>query len=58
MSLYKAIEHQKEHRQQYRGAKLYSCKCRNHGSCSWCERSRTFNNIKRLEKSKSMEEQI
>lgn len=40
MSLNKAIEHGKEKRKQYRGAKAVDCTCRNHGSCSWCLNNR------------------
>lgn len=40
MSLDKAIEHGKEHRKPYRGAKAYFRSCRNHGGCPWCERNR------------------
>lgn len=40
MSLEKAIEHGKEHRKQYRGAKAVDKSCRNHGSCPWCSRNR------------------
>lgn len=36
MSMDKAIEHGKEKRKQYRGAKAVDCTCRNHGSCEWC----------------------
>ena len=36
MSLDKAIEHGKEHRKPYTGAKAIDCTCRNHGSCDWC----------------------
>jgi hypothetical protein len=42
MSLDKAIEHHKEHRKKYRGAKAVDSCCRNHGSCKWCEGNRTF----------------
>lgn len=38
MSLDKAIEHGKEERKPYRGAKAIDYTCRNHGSCDWCER--------------------
>ena len=38
--LYKAIEHGKEWRKPYRGTKAFDRSCRNHGSCSWCERNR------------------
>lgn len=40
MSLNKAIEAGKEHRQPYRGAKAVDQSCRNHGSCKWCEENR------------------
>ena len=41
MSLDKAIEHHKEKRKPYRGAKAIDCTCRNHGSCPWCVENRT-----------------
>ena len=40
MSLDKAIEHKKEHRKPYRGAKAIDSTCRNHGSCPWCRSNR------------------
>jgi hypothetical protein len=40
MSLDKAIEHGKEHRKQYRGAKYIDQSCRNHGDCPWCQMNR------------------
>lgn len=42
MSLDKAIEHGKEHREPYRGAKAIDATCRNHGGCQWCEGNRKF----------------
>lgn len=42
MSLDKAIEHRKEHRKPYRGSKIYSGECRNHGGCSWCAENRQY----------------
>lgn len=42
MSLDKAIEHGKEKRKQYIGAKAVDCSCRNHGTCSWCLSNRTI----------------
>ena len=42
MSLDKAIEHGKEKRKQYTGAKAVDCSCRNHGTCSWCLSNRTI----------------
>ena len=41
MGLDKAILHGKEKRKPYRGAKRWSCSCRNHGSCQWCRSNRT-----------------
>ena len=40
MSLDKAIEHGKEKRKPYRGAKAIDYTCRNHGSCDWCRENR------------------
>lgn len=37
MSLDKAIEHGKEKRKPYRGAKAVDSHCRNHGDCPWCQ---------------------
>lgn len=53
MSLDKSIQNGKEHRKQYRGAKLVDCQCRNHGSCHWCKMNRLYKNLKRLNKSKA-----
>ena len=47
MSLDKAIEHGKEKRKPYRGAKAIDATCRNHGSCKWCEENRTHGNKRR-----------
>ena len=55
MSLDKAIEHKKEHRKPYKGAKLVDVFCRNHGACSWCRENRTYKNLKRIEQAKSKE---
>ena len=41
MALDKAIEHGKEHRKPYRGAKKVDSSCRNHGGCPWCKGNRT-----------------
>lgn len=40
MTLNKGIEHHKEKRKPYRGAKAVDAMCRNHGSCLWCEENR------------------
>jgi hypothetical protein len=46
----KAIEHGKEHRKQYEGAKAVDKTCRNHGTCLWCSNNRQYKNKKVLEK--------
>lgn len=46
MSLNKAIKSGKEKRKPYRGAKACSKRCRNNGSCSYCESNRTHKNRK------------
>ena len=45
----KAIEHGKEKRKKYRGAKAIDASCRNHGTCEWCEGNRNYSNRKRRE---------
>lgn len=40
MSLDKGIMHNKEHRKEYHGTKVFDKTCRNHGSCSWCTENR------------------
>ena len=52
MSLDKAIEHNKEHRKKYRGAKSVDSTCRNHGSCLYCKENRTHKDMKLKEKEK------
>ena len=46
MSMDKAIEHGKEHRKKYRGAKAIDKSCRNHGGCPWCEGNRKHKYLK------------
>lgn len=53
MSLDKAIEHGKEHRRPYKGAKAVDRTCRNHGSCEWCHGNREYGSRKRLEGAES-----
>lgn len=48
MALDKAIEHGKEKRKPYYGAKAIDCSCRNHGSCLYCTNNRLYKNKKRL----------
>lgn len=47
MSLTKAIEHGKEHRKPYRGAKAADVTCRNHGGCPGCRMKREHKDKKR-----------
>ena len=42
MSLDKAIQHGKEKRKQYRGAKAIDPACRNHGDDNWSKSNRTI----------------
>ena len=46
MSLDKAIEHGKEKRKPYRGAKAVDSHCRNHGDCPWCQRKIKYKKLK------------
>ena len=55
MSLDKAIEHGKEKRKPYSGAKAIDRSCRNHGSCPWCKENRTFSDKKREPVSEDIE---
>ena len=48
MSLEKAIEHGKERRKKYRGAKRVDPYCRNHGLCSYCRGNRLYSSNKAL----------
>ena len=48
MSLNKAIKSGKEHRKPYRGAKRFTCSCRNHGSCTYCLNNRMHSTKKRI----------
>lgn len=49
MSLDKAIQHGKEHRRPYAGAKAIDRTCRNHGSCEWCQGNRRYASRKKTE---------
>ena len=51
MSLDKAIEHRKEHRKTYRGAKACDKTCRNHGSDDWAKNNRLNRSNRLIEKS-------
>lgn len=52
MSLDKAIQHGKEHRKAYRGAKAVDRTCRNHGSDEWERSNRMISTIREKEKLK------
>ena len=43
MSMDKAIQHGKEHRKPYHGAKSIDPTCRNHGGCPHCAGNRISN---------------
>lgn len=58
MGLDKAIEHHKEKRKQYRGAKACDKTCRNHGSDDWAKDNRLYRSNKLLEKSEQDLEEI
>lgn len=51
MGLDKAIEHGKEHRKSYRGAKACDKTCRNHGSDDWAKNNRLNRSNRLIEKS-------
>lgn len=53
MSLDKAIEHNKEKRKPYKGAKSIDKTCRNHGSCIYCQGNRLVKTTKEIEKFKN-----
>ena len=52
MSLDKAIEHGKEKRKPYTGAKAIDCSCRNHGTCEWCKSNRLYQQLRMEEASR------
>lgn len=58
MSLDKAIEHGKEKRKPYAGAKAVDCTCRNHGSCEWCRSNRLYQQLKMEEASRQALEEM
>lgn len=49
MALDKSIASGKEHRKPYYKSKAIDRTCRNHGSCPFCESSRTHKNAKRIQ---------
>lgn len=52
MSLDKAIQHGKEKRKQYTGARAIDPSCRNHGNCEWCKGNRLYRQLKMDEASR------
>jgi len=52
MGLEKAIEHGKEKRKPFKGAKAVDCSCRNHGTCEWCRQNRMYKTIRNLDRTK------
>lgn len=57
MSLDKAIEHGKEKRKPYHGAKAIDPWCRNHGFCKSCELSRKIKFFKKEQSAKNKEKE-
>lgn len=49
MSFDKDYPHRKDRRKPYRDSRAFDHTCRNHGSCAWCLRNRTFK-LKKLRK--------
>lgn len=47
MTLDMSIEHNKEHRKKYYGAKAVDKSCRNHGSDEWSAENRKYKHKKR-----------
>lgn len=58
MGLEKAIEHHKERRRPYRGAKAVACSCRNHGGCPVCEGNRLHHDRREEERTRKELEQF
>lgn len=58
MGLDKAIEHGKEKRKPYKGAKAIDYTCRNHGSCEWCKSNRLYQQMKMDEASRQALEEM
>lgn len=58
MSLDKAVQHGKEKRKPYHGCKSFDPACRNHGSCTYCEKGRQHNLTKAEQKAKAKLEEI
>jgi hypothetical protein len=52
MGLEKSIEHGKEHRKPFKGAKAVDSQCRNHGDCDYCKSGRLYHSRKALMKAK------
>lgn len=57
MSFDKAIKHKKEKRKKYRGSKQWDSSCRNHGSCGYCENTRTYFDKKARQRLDGQEEE-
>lgn len=49
----KSIEHKKDFRKQYRGAKAVDYTCRNHGSCIYFYSTRMYKTKKEMAKANS-----
>lgn len=58
MGLEKAIEHHKEKRKPFKGAKAIDYSCRNHGSCEWCRGNRLYHDRREEERTRKELEQF
>lgn len=58
MGLEKAIEHKKERRKPYKGAKAVDYSCRNHGTCEWCRGNRMHRVDREEERTRNWREEL
>lgn len=58
MGLEKAIEHKKEKRKPYKGAKAVDYSCRNHGTCEWCRGNRMHQVDREEERTRNWREEL
>lgn len=56
MSHDKAIEHGKEHRKPWRGARAWDTRCRSHGGCKCCEAIRAYKERRRMKLDENLPE--
>lgn len=54
MSFDNSYPNRKDRRKKYRGSKSFDRTCRNHGSCPYCEGTRTFS-IKKIKEHSNLD---